>query len=176
MPMLGCTPTVEPSAYVAPTAVLIGPVRLGPGSGVWFHAVLRADGDEITVGADSNIQDGTVVHTDPGFPVRLGDRVSVGHNAVLHGCEVGDDVLIGMHATVLNGARIGPHSIIAAGAVVPEGRRIPARSLVAGPHGAVVRAVDGEDIALIRAHTENYQALTRLYHRPDAGAGRTGDV
>ncbi|QDY81393.1 gamma carbonic anhydrase family protein [Streptomyces qinzhouensis] len=163
MPLLGCAPAVHASAFVAPTAVLIGPVRLGPRSGVWFQAVLRADGDEITVGEESNLQDGVVVHTDPGFPARLGSRVSVGHHAVLHGCDIQDDVLVGMHATVLNGARIGSHSIVAAGAIVPEGRDIPSHSLVAGPHGTVVRRLEEADLALISAHAQNYLALTRLY-------------
>ncbi len=172
--VLGRAPVVDPSAFVAPTAVLVGAVRLGVRAGVWYHAVLRADGDEISVGAESNVQDGAVVHADPGFPVRIGARVSVGHNATLHGCEIEDDVLVGMGAVVLNGARIGAHSIVAAGTVVPMDRRIPPGTLVAGPHAQVVRAVTDDDRALVEAHARNYLALTRLY-RPPTGTG-TGPV
>ncbi|MGK5630994.1 gamma carbonic anhydrase family protein [Streptomyces sp. URMC 123] len=175
-PVLGRSPEIHPEAFVAPTAVLLGPVRLGARAGVWFHTVLRADGDEIIVGEESNIQDGVVVHTDPGQPVRIGPRVSVGHNAVLHGCEVDHDVLIGMGATLLNGARVGAHCVVAAGTVVGQDRHIPPRSLVAGPHATVVRSVNDEDLVAIAAATQTYLALNRL-HRP-AGrlAGASSDV
>ncbi|MEV4740693.1 gamma carbonic anhydrase family protein [Streptomyces sp. NPDC049555] len=172
VPVLGRAPVLDPAAHVAPTAVLIGPVHLAADSSVWYHTVLRADGDGITVGTGSNLQDGVVVHTDPGFPVRIGARCSIGHNAVLHGCDLGDDVLIGMGAIVLNGARIGDRSIVAAGTVVPQDRTVPAGSLVAGPHAQLVRALTADDEALVEAHARNYRALVRLYRpadTPDAG-------
>ncbi|MFI9723380.1 gamma carbonic anhydrase family protein [Streptomyces sp. NPDC052396] len=174
VPVLGRRPETDPSAFVAPTAVLVGPVLLAARSSVWYQAVLRADGDEIRVGESSNVQDGVVVHTDPGVPVRIGARVTVGHHATLHGCVVEDDVLIGMGARVLNGARIGALSVVAAGTVVPEGREVPPRSLVAGPHGAVVRPVTEEDIALIGVHAQNYLGLARVHRSSLAPEPATG--
>jgi carbonic anhydrase/acetyltransferase-like protein (isoleucine patch superfamily) len=140
----GSRPSVDPQAWVAPGAVLAGRVQLGAEASVWYTCVLRGDMDSITVGARSNIQDGTVVHADPGFPVTVGSGVSVGHRAVLHGCTVEDDVLIGMGAVVLNGARIGSGTIVAAGAVITQGAEIPPNSLVAGVPGKV-RKETGED-------------------------------
>ncbi len=125
-------PEIAPSAFVAPGAYLIGAVYLGEESSVWYGAVLRGDTEPIRIGARTNIQDGCVLHADPGYPAMVGEECVVGHKAVVHGCEVGDGCLIGMNATVLNGARIGEGSIVAAGAVVPEGREFPPRSLIAG--------------------------------------------
>jgi carbonic anhydrase/acetyltransferase-like protein (isoleucine patch superfamily) len=132
LPLGDKRPEIAPSAFVAPGAYLIGAVHLGEESSVWYGAVLRGDTEPIQVGARTNIQDGCVLHADPGYPVVVGEGCVVGHKAVVHGCEVGDGCLIGMNATVLNGARIGEGSILAAGAVVPEGREFPPRSLVAG--------------------------------------------
>lgn len=131
----GHEPVIAPTAFVAPTSVVVGEVGLAAGSSVWYHTVLRADGGPIVIGADSNIQDNCTVHVDPGSPVTIGERVSVGHNAVLHGCTVEDDVLVGMGATVLNGAHIGAGSLVAAQALVPQGMRVPPGSLVAGVAG-----------------------------------------
>ncbi|KNB50697.1 gamma carbonic anhydrase family protein [Streptomyces caatingaensis] len=167
VPLLGSPPAVAPTAFVAPTAVLAGGVHVGDRASVWFHTVLRADGDEIHIGPESNVQDGTVVHADPGFPVRLGARVSVGHNAVLHGCRIEDDVLVGMGAVLQNGTHAGPWSIVAAGTVVPPDRRVPPNTLVAGPHAAVVRELTDEDKALITAATHTYLGLLRLYRTTD---------
>jgi carbonic anhydrase/acetyltransferase-like protein (isoleucine patch superfamily) len=125
-------PEIATSAFVAPGAYVIGAVHLGEESSVWYGAVLRGDTELIRIGARTNIQDGCVLHADPGYPAVVGEGCVVGHKAVVHGCEVGDGCLIGMNATVLNGARIGEGSILAAGAVVPEGREFPPRSLVAG--------------------------------------------
>ncbi|MBV9454788.1 MAG: gamma carbonic anhydrase family protein [Rubrobacter sp.] len=125
-------PEIATFAFVAPGAYLIGAVHLGEESSVWYGAVLRGDTEAIWVGARTNIQDGCVLHADPGYPAVVGKGCVVGHKAVVHGCEVGDGCLIGMNATVLNGARIGEGSILAAGAVVPEGREFPPHSLVAG--------------------------------------------
>jgi carbonic anhydrase/acetyltransferase-like protein (isoleucine patch superfamily) len=125
-------PEVADSAFVAPGVYVIGAVSLGEESSVWYGAVLRGDNDPISIGARTNIQDGCVLHTDPGYPVLIGEGCVVGHKAVIHGCNIGGGSLIGMSATVLNGASIGEGSIVAAGAVVPEGREFPARSLIVG--------------------------------------------
>ncbi|MFH8347447.1 gamma carbonic anhydrase family protein [Streptomyces sp. NPDC018045] len=159
----GKEPSVDPAAFTAPTAVVIGDVTLGPGAGVWYHAVLRADCGPIVLGADSNIQDNCTVHVDPGFPVTVGERVSVGHNAVLHGCTVEDDVLIGMGATVLNGAHIGAGSLVAAQALVPQGMRVPPGSLVAGVPAKVRRELTEEERDGIRLNATMYVELAESH-------------
>ncbi|MFD7600340.1 gamma carbonic anhydrase family protein [Streptomyces mirabilis] len=141
----GKDPQVDPEAFTAPTSVVIGDVTLHAGASVWYGAVLRADFGPIVVGADSNIQDNCTLHVDPGFPITVGERVSVGHNAVLHGATVEDDCLIGMGATVLNGAVIGAGSLVAAQALVPQGMRIPPGSLVAGVPAKVKRPLTEEE-------------------------------
>ena len=144
------TPSVDVSAWVAADATLVGAVTVGPRSSVFYGCVVRADADAITIGARTNIQDGCVVHADPDLPVVIGSGVSVGHRAVLHGCTVEDDVLIGMGAIVLNGAHVGTGSLIAAGAVVLEGTRIPANSLVAGVPAKVRReTTEGERAGIV---------------------------
>jgi len=140
-PVGGMVPDVARAAFIAPGAVIAGAVTLGEGTSVWFGCVLRADGGTITVGRDVNIQDGSILHADPGSPLVLGDRVSLGHGAIVHGATVEDEVLIGMRATVLDGARIGTGSLVAAGALVRPGVEIPPGSLVAGVPGVVRRAV-----------------------------------
>ncbi|MEV5596058.1 gamma carbonic anhydrase family protein [Streptomyces sp. NPDC052496] len=159
----GKEPSVDPAAFTAPTSVVIGEVTLGPGAGVWYHAVLRADCGPIVLGADSNIQDNCTVHVDPGFPVTVGERVSVGHNAVLHGCTVEDDVLIGMGATVLNGAHIGAGSLVAAQALVPQGMRVPPGSLVAGVPAKVKRELTEEERDGIRLNATMYVELAKSH-------------
>ena len=139
IPFGGSIPSVDPAAWVAPNATLIGAVTIGARTGVFYGAVVRGDTSTIVIGANSNLQDGVVVHADDGFPATVGDGVSVGHAAVLHGCTVGDDCLIGMGAIVLNGAVIGRGSMVAAGAVVLEGAQIPPGSLVAGVPAKVRR-------------------------------------
>ena len=156
LPFDGSGPELADDAWVAPTAVLVGPVRLGPRSSAWYGAVLRADGDTITVGAGSNVQDGCVLHADPGFPVRIGDDVVVGHGAVVHGCTVEDGCLVGMGSTVLNGARIGAGSMVAAGAVVLEGTEVPPGSLVAGVPAKVRRPLTEQEAAAIRLGAADY--------------------
>ena len=158
-PVCGHTPEVHQDAFVAPTAVVLGAVTLAAGAGVWYHAVLRGDCEAISIGENSNIQDNCTVHADPGFPVAVGRGVSVGHNAVLHGCTVEDDVLVGMGATVLNGARIGTGSLVAAGAVVPQGMIVPPNSLVAGVPARVRRELTEDDRAAIRLNGEGYVLL-----------------
>lgn len=157
----GHTPDVHEDAWVAPGAVLAGAVVLAAGVSVWYGAVLRADVDLITVGERSNLQDGVVVHTDAGFPVSVGTGVSVGHRAVLHGCTIGDDVLVGMGAVVLNGAKIGSGSLIAAGAVVLAGTEVPAGSLMAGLPAKVRRSLTAGELATVRSNAETYTALAR---------------
>ncbi len=142
--------------WVAPSASVIGNVILDPNASVWFGAVLRGDNDPITVGPDSNIQDGSVLHTDMGSPLTLGRGVTVGHKAMLHGCEVGDYSLIGIGAVVLNGVKIGRNCIIGANALITEGKIIPDNSLVVGQPGKVVRERDPAHIAVLQMSAEHY--------------------
>ncbi|OEU89540.1 gamma carbonic anhydrase family protein [Streptomyces oceani] len=166
----GGRPETHPEAFTAVTSVVVGDVRLAAGSSVWYGAVLRGDCDTITLGGDSNVQDNSTVHADPGFPARIGERVSVGHNAVLHGCTVEDDVLVGMGATVLNGARIGAGSLIAAQALVPQGMEVPASTLVAGVPATVRRELTAEEREGVKANAAVYRALAQQ-HR-EAGLAR----
>lgn len=159
----GHTPQVHAEAWVAPNATLIGQVSLAAGASVWYSATLRAEVEPIEIGAGSNIQDGVTVHVDKDFPARVGARVSVGHNAVLHGCTVGDDCLIGMGAIVLNGAVVGEGSLVAAGAVVPQGMVVPPRSLVAGVPGKVRRELSEAEVANNRFNAEGYRVLTEVH-------------
>ncbi|NED87999.1 gamma carbonic anhydrase family protein [Streptomyces sp. SID11233] len=159
----GQEPDIDPSAFTAPTSVVIGEVTMAPGSSVWYHAVLRADCGPIVIGAGSNIQDNCSVHVDPGFPVTVGERVSVGHNAVLHGCTVEDDVLIGMGATVLNGAHIGTGSLVAAQALVPQGMRVPPGSLVAGVPAKVKRQLTQEELDGVKFNAVGYVELAKAH-------------
>lgn len=156
----GHAPDIAPDAWIAPTAAVIGDIEIGPATGIFYGAVLRADMESITVGAGSNVQDTAVLHADPGFPARIGDHVSIGHGAVLHGCTVGDGALIGMNATVLNGAVVGEGSLVAANALVPEGMRIPPGSLVAGVPAKVRRPLSEEEIENCRQNAETYVRLT----------------
>ncbi|WP_031071435.1 gamma carbonic anhydrase family protein [Streptomyces sp. NRRL S-118] len=165
----GKEPDVDAKAFAAPTSVVVGEVTMAPGSSVWYHSVLRADCGPIVLGADSNIQDNCTVHVDPGFPVTVGERVSVGHNAVLHGCTVEDDVLVGMGATVLNGAHIGAGSLIAAQALVPQGMRVPPGSLVAGVPAKVKRALTDEEREGIKLNAAMYLELAEAHRAAHQG-------
>lgn len=149
--------------YVAPNATVIGDVVLESESSVWFSVVIRGDNDTITVGARSNIQDGSVLHTDAGVPLTLAASVSVGHLAMLHGCAIGEGSLIGIKAVVLNGARIGRECLVGANTLVPEGKTIPDRSLVLGSPGEVVRSLDAGEIARLRWIADHYVAQARRY-------------
>ncbi|MGW3627495.1 gamma carbonic anhydrase family protein [Streptomyces sp. NPDC000880] len=159
----GKEPSIAPDAFTALTSVVIGEVTMAAGSSVWYHTVLRADGGPIVLGADSNIQDNSTVHADPGFPVTVGERVSVGHNAVLHGCTIEDDVLVGMGATVLNGAHVGAGSLIAAQALVPQGMRVPPGSLVAGVPAKVKRELTEEEREGIKLNAATYLVLAKSH-------------
>lgn len=150
----GVAPTLPASGnyYIAPGARVIGNVVLAEEVGIWFNAVLRGDNEAIVIGPGSNVQDGCVCHTDPGFPLTVGANVTVGHSAVLHGCTIGDGTLIGMGAVVLNGARIGKGCLVGANALVTEGKQIPDYSMVVGQPAKVIRPIDGALAAeLIRA-------------------------
>ena len=159
----GRTPDVDPTAFVAPSATLIGDVTVAGRTGILFGAVLRGDAARISVGEGSNLQDNVVVHADPGFPATIGARVSVGHAAVVHGCTVEDDCLIGMSATVMNGAVVGAGSLVAAGAVVLEGTVVPPRSLVAGVPAKVRRTLSDEEVDAVKDNADHYRTLTQEY-------------
>lgn len=167
VPLPDRVPDVHEGAWVAPTATVVGAVRLAEGASAWYGAVLRGDGDTISIGPRSNVQDGCAVHADPGFPVVLGAGVSVGHNAVVHGCTVEDDVLIGMGAIVMNGCRIGAGSMVGAGALVSPGTVVPPGSLVVGTPGRVKRETTADERLLITANADVYLALV-AQHREAA--------
>ena len=156
-------PAIADSAWIAPTATVIGQVSIAGEVSIWYGAVVRADAETIAIGARSNIQDGCALHCDPGFPLQIGAGVSVGHNAILHGCTVGDDVLIGMGATVLNGAVIGAGALIAANALITAGTEIPPRTMVAGVPGKVRRELSADEIEGIRFNARAYQALRSIH-------------
>lgn len=160
----GHAPELHPDgAWAAPSASLIGKVKLEKNASVWFAATLRGDNELITVGEDSNVQDGSVMHTDMGFPLVLGRGVTVGHNAMLHGCTVGDYSLVGIGATILNGARIGKHCIIGAHALVTEGKEIPDGSVVMGSPGKVVKHIaEGVDV-MLKASADHYVENARRF-------------
>jgi carbonic anhydrase/acetyltransferase-like protein (isoleucine patch superfamily) len=157
------TPTIAASAWIAPTATVVGDVTVGDEASVFYASVLRAERDRIVIGAASNIQDGCVIHVDRGFPATVGTGVTVGHRAILHGCSVADDVLIGMGAVVMNGAVIGSGSIVAPAAVVLEGTRVPPNSLVAGIPAAVRRQTTDEERQRIARGARSYRELARLH-------------
>ncbi len=149
---------IHPTAFIAPGAVVLGDVTLAAHASVWYGAVLRGDMAAIVIGESSNVQDGTVIHVDEGKPALIGDRVGIGHRAVLHGCTIEHDCLIGMGSVLLNDVRIGAGSVVGAGAVVPEGLVVPPGSVVLGVPGRLVRAVDDELRARIRGTWEHYVA------------------
>jgi carbonic anhydrase/acetyltransferase-like protein (isoleucine patch superfamily) len=158
---------IHPSAFIAPGAVVLGDVTLGPRASVWYQAVLRGDTAAIAVGEASNVQDGTIIHVDEGVPATIGARVGIGHRAILHGCTVEDDCLIGMGSVLLNGVHIGVGSVVAAGAVVPEGLAVPPGSVLVGVPARVTRAVDDALRARIRSTWQHYLAAAER-HRAGA--------
>ena len=163
----GNTPQVHPEAWIAPGAILVGRVTLGPGASVWYGSVLRADDDEIIVGADCNIQDQCCLHVDRGEPAILGEGVSLGHRATVHGALVGDGALVGIGAIVLGRAWIGAGSLVAAGTVIRPGQKIPAGVLVAGVPGRVVRELTGADRATFADTAANYRARAAVHRAAD---------
>jgi len=156
-------PDIDTDTWIAPDANVIGDVTLEAGVGIWFGATLRGDNEPIRVGAGSNLQENTVCHTDMGFPLTIGRDCTIGHKAMLHGCVIGDETLVGMGATILNGARIGRHCLIGAGALVTEGKEIPDGSLVVGAPGKVIRELDAEAIEGLRASALGYQENMRRF-------------
>ena len=163
IPLRGVAPVVEPGAWLAPNVVLAGRVTVRAGASIWFGAVLRAEAGTIEVGPDANIQDNSVLHTDDGLHLSVGRNTSVGHGVVLHGCMIGDDVVVGMGSRVLNAARIGSESLLAAGAVVLEGREVPTRSLLAGVPAKVRGELDEDQVESLRQNGRIYQRLRDDY-------------
>lgn len=151
--------------WVAPGARVMGTVTLRSGASVWFNAVIRGDKERITIGEGSNIQDGAVLHADPGVPLTVGRNVTVGHKAILHGCEIGDGALIGMNAVVLNNARIGNECLVGANALITEGKEFPDGSMVLGAPAKVVRELTEEERAGLRASAERYQENMRRFRK-----------
>lgn len=171
----GVAPTLAAggAVYIAPGAQVIGRVTLAEEASVWFNAVLRGDNEPISVGRGSNIQDGCICHTDPGFPLIIGAEVTVGHRAILHGCTIGDGTLIGMGAVILNGAKVGRGCLIGANALVTEGREIPDGSMAMGQPARVIREVDEPLAAELRRAAEAYR---RRLHRYRAGLAVVGEA
>ena len=168
-------PRISASAWVADSAQVIGNVELAENASVWFNVVMRGDNETLRLGRNSNIQDGSVVHSDPGFPVMLGDNVTVGHQVMLHGCSVGDGSLIGIQAVVLNGAKIGRNCLVGAGALVTEDKEFPDGSLIVGSPARVVRQLTLEQIEGLQRAAKHYVQNARRYRAglkqvvPDAG-------
>ena len=154
----GIAPEIAEDAWVAPDANVIGKITLGPRSSVWFGVTLRGDNERITIGEGSNVQELTALHTDMGFPLTVGKNCTIGHKAMLHGCTIGDNTLVGMGAQVMNGAKVGKNCLIGAGALITEGKEIPDGSLVMGAPGKVVRQLDDAAIAKLEKSALNYQA------------------
>ncbi len=159
----GHVPQIHPDAWVAPDANLIGKVVLEAGASVWFGTTIRADHEEIRIGEGSNVQENCVMHVDPGYPVVVGKGCTIGHKAILHGCTLADNVLVGIGAVVLNGARIGRNCLIGAGALVTEGKVIPDNSLVMGMPGKVVREIDDANAERIARGAVHYREHARMF-------------
>lgn len=157
------SPQIDDSAYVASGAVIIGAVKLGPQASVWHNAVLRGDINRIDIGEGSNVQDGCVVHLADDYGVSVGKYVTIGHMAMIHACSIGDECLIGMHATILDGATIGAQCIVGAGALVTKGTQVPAGSLVLGAPAKVVRALSDAERAGIKAMADKYVIVSRAH-------------
>ena len=158
-------PEVHPEAWVAPNATIIGKVKLEKNSSIWFNAVLRGDIELITVGENSNIQDGSVLHTDPGYPLTIGKGVTIGHMVMLHGCQISNDTLIGIGSIILNNAKIGKNCIIGAKSLITENKEIPDNSLVVGSPGRVIRKLTNEEIQAVEKNAIRYQDNWKKYSK-----------
>lgn len=156
-------PQIGPGAWAAPSADLIGDVRLGARVSIWFGAVIRADNTPILIGEESNIQDGAIGHSDAGFPLTVGARVTVGHQAILHGCTIADDCLVGMGARILNGAVLEPECLVGAGALITEGKSFPAGSLIVGSPARVIRQLSAEEKQALRLSAAHYAEKAARY-------------
>lgn len=161
----GMKPIIDEDSFIAETAVLIGDVLVKKGANIWYNAVLRADVGRIEIGENTNVQDNSTIHVDEEYPCIIGDNTTIGHNALVHGCTVGDNCLIGMGAIVLNGAEIGENSIIGAGAVVTEGAKIPPNSLVVGVPGKIKKTLGEEEKEMIRKNGQIYVDLWKNMYR-----------
>ena len=159
------TPTLDKDSWVASNAILIGKVVLKKDANVWFNVILRGDIEPIIIGEGSNIQDGSVFHTDPGCPLTLGKNVTIGHMVMLHGCQVDDDTLIGIGSTILNNTKIGKNCIIGANTLIPENKTIPDRSLVLGSPGKIVRQVTEKEIEEIKENAKHYVENYKRYKK-----------
>ena len=159
----GVAPQVHAQAWVAPSAQVMGQVSVGAGASIWFGTVVRGDSERIAIGADSNIQDASVLHADAGQPLVIGESVTVGHQAMLHGCTVGDESLIGIGAIVLNGAKIGKNCLVGAGALVTEGKEFPDGSMILGSPAKVVRQLTPEQIEGLRQSAQHYKTNAQRF-------------
>ena len=159
----GSIPLIGEDTWIAPSASVIGEVSLGRNVGIWFCAVLRGDNEPIIIGDETNVQENATLHTDMGFPLTIGARCTIGHNAIVHGCTIEDGCLVGMGAIVMNGVKLGEHSLVAAGALIPEGRKIPPRSLVVGSPGKVVRTLDEEEMERLEASAAHYAEAAKRF-------------
>jgi carbonic anhydrase/acetyltransferase-like protein (isoleucine patch superfamily) len=160
----GVAPQIDPDVgWIAPSAVLVGDIVVGAEAGIWFGVVARGDIERITIGARTNVQENCVLHTDSGYPLDIGDNCTIGHGAIVHGCTIGDNTLIGMGATVLNGARIGRNCLIGANTLITEGKEIPDNSMVVGAPGKVVRTIDAEGVKALAASAERYVRNARRF-------------
>ncbi len=158
-------PEIHPEAWVASNTTIIGKVKLKKNSSIWFNAVLRGDIELITIGENSNIQDGSVLHTDPGYPLTVGKGVTVGHMVMLHGCQISDDTLIGIGSIILNNAKIGKNCIVGANTLITENKIIPDNSLVVGSPGRVLRKVTDEEIKAILENGKHYVDISKKYKK-----------
>jgi carbonic anhydrase/acetyltransferase-like protein (isoleucine patch superfamily) len=159
----GRTPQISASSWIAPNASIIGSVALGANSSVWWNSVLRGDNENIIIGANTNIQDGSVLHADPGIPLTLGDNVTVGHMVMLHGCTVGEGSLIGIKSVIMNHVVIGKECLIGANTLIPEGKVIPDRSLVVGSPGRILRTLSDEEVERLRGTAAHYVENAQMY-------------
>jgi len=159
----GQEPEVASSAWIAPSAQVMGQVQVGEEASIWFNTVVRGDSDRIVIGPGTNVQDGTVIHCDPGYPALIGSEVTIGHACIIHGCQIGDQSLIGMGSVILNGAKIGARCLVAAGSLVTEGKEFPDGSVIMGRPARAVRSLTEEDIERLRRGAEVYRQKARLY-------------
>jgi len=156
-------PEIDASSFVADSATLVGKVTIQANTSVWFGATLRGDNERITIGENSNVQEGAVMHTDMGYPLTVGKNVTIGHQAMLHGCAIGDGALIGIQAVILNGAKIGAGCLVGAGALVTEGKEFPDNSLIIGSPAKAVRTLTAEDTARLLASADSYVQRGQLF-------------
>lgn len=156
-------PDIAPSAYITDSATVVGRVTIKANSSIWFQVTVRGDNEDITIGENCNLQEGAVLHADPGFPLTLADNVSVGHQAMIHGCSIGEGSLIGIQAVILNGAKIGKNCLVGAGALVTEGKEFPDNSLILGTPAKVVRTLSESDIANLHRIADSYVTRSREF-------------